>query len=592
MYGCCSATPTCSPRPRADAAARRKPKAMRNDDSLRTIGLIGGMSWESTVPYYRDHQRNGPRDAWRPAFGAHRASAASIFTTSRRCSATDAGEKPAMCSRRRRARSKRPAPTSSSSARTRCTRSRAAIERRRTHPAAAHRRSDGRGRQGGAAYAPSGCSARASRWRRISIATGCVRCTASTSSCRTSADRDIVHRIIYDELCLGRSRRIVACALSPHHRAARRARRRGNRPRLHRDLDARRRRRRVRADVRHDADPRARGGATRALAACRLDDQRRNPAMNIDRIDHVVMTVTQRRRNVRVLRARARHAAGHVRRRPQSARVRPAKDQSAPGRPRIRAESRISQRPARSTSASITTTPAPQVIAHLARCNVTDHRGSGGENRRDRAASARCISAIPTSNLIEVSNYIELRGRDGDKTGFPRKAAARAAAFATESRQSRCSSTAAIAAGASAKPGTAFALNALIEASRVERAVGSARTRAHAVEQRPRADDRPLPAMPDRAVEPLRGWRDRVQLRARRHARRPRSTAARHPHLHVVEAAVGRCLPPDVPAACPSTTIANAHWPPRRASSAGACCWRRSQPTKTRRPPASLRRAG
>jgi len=30
----------------------------------------------------------------------------------------------------------------------------------------------------------------------------------------------------------------------------------------------------------------------------------------------------------------------------------------------------------------------------------------------------------------------------------------------------------------------------------------------------------------------------------------------------------------------------------RRASSAGACCWRRSQPTKTRRPPASLRRAG
>src|SRR6478672_6802418 len=53
MYGCCSATPTCSPRPRADAAARRKPKAMRNGDSLRTIGLIGGMSWESTVPYYR-----------------------------------------------------------------------------------------------------------------------------------------------------------------------------------------------------------------------------------------------------------------------------------------------------------------------------------------------------------------------------------------------------------------------------------------------------------------------------------------------------------------------------------------------------------
>ena len=41
----------------------------------------------------------------------------------------------------------------------------------------------------------------------------------------------------------------------------------------------------------------------------------------------------------------------------------------------------------------------------------------------------------------------------------------------------------------------------------------------------------------------------------------------------------------------PSTTI-GMRIGRRTASSAGACCWRRSQPTKTRRPPASLRRAG
>ena len=41
----------------------------------------------------------------------------------------------------------------------------------------------------------------------------------------------------------------------------------------------------------------------------------------------------------------------------------------------------------------------------------------------------------------------------------------------------------------------------------------------------------------------------------------------------------------------PSTTI-GMRIGRRRASSAGACCLRCSQPTKTRRPPASLRRAG
>src|SRR6476661_10209589 len=31
----------------------RRPKPMRSHDGTLSIGLIGGMSWESTVPYYR-----------------------------------------------------------------------------------------------------------------------------------------------------------------------------------------------------------------------------------------------------------------------------------------------------------------------------------------------------------------------------------------------------------------------------------------------------------------------------------------------------------------------------------------------------------
>ena len=87
--------------------------------------------------------------------------------------------------------------------------------------------------------------------------------------------------------------------------------------------------------------------------------------------------------------------------------------------------------------------------------------------------------------------------------------------------------------------GASFALNAMIESDRVELLQRRARAGRHAVGERRRPADRALPALPHRGLEPLRRRRRRGPLRPRRHARRARSAAARHPHLHGVEAAVG-----------------------------------------------------
>ena len=87
--------------------------------------------------------------------------------------------------------------------------------------------------------------------------------------------------------------------------------------------------------------------------------------------------------------------------------------------------------------------------------------------------------------------------------------------------------------------GASFALNAMIESERVELLSGCARAGRHAVGERRRPADRALPALPRRGLEPLRRCRRRDPLRPRRHARRARPAAARHPHLHGLEAALG-----------------------------------------------------
>ena len=75
-------------------------------------------------------------------------------------------------------------------------------------------------------------------------------------------------------------------------------------------------------------------------------------------------------------------------------------------------------------------------------------------------------------------------------------------------RAARFSFTAVIAAGASGKPGVAFALNAMIEADRVERGeTAEVDGNRHARAERQGPKDRPMPDMPHRAVEQLRGRR-------------------------------------------------------------------------------------
>ena len=51
---------------------------------MRTIGLIGGMSWESTAVYYRQINENGPDACWAGLASAKIADAVAGFRRSRR----------------------------------------------------------------------------------------------------------------------------------------------------------------------------------------------------------------------------------------------------------------------------------------------------------------------------------------------------------------------------------------------------------------------------------------------------------------------------------------------------------------------------
>jgi len=75
-------------------------------------------------------------------------------------------------------------------------------------------------------------------------------------------DRDRVHRVIYEELCLGPCRRRLACRLPGRDAPPGRTRRARHHPRLHRDLDAGGGAGRERAIVRHHGDPCGGGGGT------------------------------------------------------------------------------------------------------------------------------------------------------------------------------------------------------------------------------------------------------------------------------------------------------------------------------------------
>ena len=228
-----------------------------------------------------------------------------------------------------------------------------------------------------------------------------------------------------------------------------------------------------------------------------------------------------------------------VRRRPQSARVRPAKDQPA--------QAGREFEPKADLAAPGTARHLPrsrrrrfaEVIEHLARCNVADHRGSGGENRRDRADP---LGVFPRSGpqpdrSVELRELLSSPWRP--KTDSRWTAAARAAASATDVATAPLFVHCCHCRWCQRETGTAFALNALIEADRVERAVGQPERVLTPSNSGQGQTIVRCPQCRIARMEPLRRRRDRVQLRARRHARRPRSIAAGHPYLHVVEAAVG-----------------------------------------------------
>ena len=88
--------------------------------TMKTIGMLGGMSWESTALYYRLINE----ETRRLRGGLHSAPIALVsvdFQAVEQLQRTDAWAKLAICSRRGRGRSKPRAPTSCSSARTPCT---------------------------------------------------------------------------------------------------------------------------------------------------------------------------------------------------------------------------------------------------------------------------------------------------------------------------------------------------------------------------------------------------------------------------------------------------------------------------------------
>ncbi len=90
---------------------------------MKTIGLIGGMSWESTVPYYRDDQRGrSNRNSWAACIRPSWCWSAWISMRSSACSGRVTGTKPAGAAGRGAQSWSAPEPTSWFFVPTLCTR--------------------------------------------------------------------------------------------------------------------------------------------------------------------------------------------------------------------------------------------------------------------------------------------------------------------------------------------------------------------------------------------------------------------------------------------------------------------------------------
>ena len=169
---------------------------------VKRIGLLGGMSWESSAEYYRL-----VNEATRDRLGG-------LHSADCLLRSVDFVAVEQLQRSRRLGAGRRAARRRGLRARGRRRRAAGALHQ---HDAQGRRRDHRRDRRSRSCTSPtrprrpcrrsgsgpSGCSPRRTRWSRTSTSAGCATCTASRCWCPTSADRRIVHDVIYGELCVG-----------------------------------------------------------------------------------------------------------------------------------------------------------------------------------------------------------------------------------------------------------------------------------------------------------------------------------------------------------------------------------------------------
>ena len=177
-------------------------RVLRRGVAVKRIGLLGGMSWESSAEYYRL-----VNEATRDRLGGLHS--ADCLLRSVDFAEVEQLQRDGRLGRGRRAARRRGGGARGGRRRAaRAVHEHDAQGRRRDH----RRRSTSRSStsptrpprpSAPGPRRPSGCSPPHTRWSRTSTSAGCATSTASTCSCPTRPDRRIVHDVIYDELCVG-----------------------------------------------------------------------------------------------------------------------------------------------------------------------------------------------------------------------------------------------------------------------------------------------------------------------------------------------------------------------------------------------------
>ena len=188
-------------RARAGRAARR-PARVPGGRAMKRIGLLGGMSWESTIEYYRLVNELVARAPRRAALGRLPAAQRRLRRHRGAAARGPLGGGGRACSRARR----RQLEAAGAELLVLCTNTMhklaPQIDGRDRDPVRPHRRHDRRRGQARRARRASACSRPRTRWSRSSTSAACAS-TGSRCVVPDAADRRIVHDVIYEELCVG-----------------------------------------------------------------------------------------------------------------------------------------------------------------------------------------------------------------------------------------------------------------------------------------------------------------------------------------------------------------------------------------------------